>query len=535
MSPYPGPSSHTLSFESHQIDSSIGPDRGLPRRRLRIPERVQSHGELPEYATMSNPYNHPQNSPFIPHPQHGSRPQTPTHQPVYQLSETPGQPSMSTPDAYHHRMDSISRVPEWRGFFPPQSSRSASGSTTSGTSANSNPRSASPALSVASALTSVSSASAPNSLAATSFVVQGAPRREPTKKKRLWNTDRRDICKYAEANPGVKQEDIAAHFGVERSTVSKILKQKARWLSVDSDEKVLVAKLRPSKFPSLERRLEEWVKLASKSGKTLTDSVLRQKAREFGDEMGYTADKFKASSGWLENFKHRHGIRRGVWHGDGLLDAKYRAYATDFIPTMPEPYVPPPPGFVHPPSPAPIDMPSHVDQDMGIESEDEEQPQGGGMSTNAQVVHPSITLSQAWPQAEEQPNAHDVSEERYSPERPHQLEYPPQEPAPEEPEASQHPAMMPVAPVAVPLDGDESSGQQVYVTPVMPEFVPEHGMPTLQEAEHALDKFILYVAQDEKLLGIEEVNFLMRLKHKVFGKVAGVEYDLPYGRVPSKS
>ena len=73
--------------------------------------------------------------------------------------------------------------------------------------------------------------------------------------------------------------------------------------------------VRPSKFPSLERRLEEWVKIASKAGKTLTDSVLRQKARELGDEMGYTADKFKASSGWLENFEHHHGIRRGQYNG----------------------------------------------------------------------------------------------------------------------------------------------------------------------------------------------------------------------------
>ncbi|RDX50294.1 hypothetical protein OH76DRAFT_468747 [Lentinus brumalis] len=53
----PGPDSHVMSFESHQIDSSIGPDRGLPRRRIRMSERVQSHGELPEYATISNPYN----------------------------------------------------------------------------------------------------------------------------------------------------------------------------------------------------------------------------------------------------------------------------------------------------------------------------------------------------------------------------------------------------------------------------------------------------------------------------------------------
>ncbi|RPD61365.1 hypothetical protein L227DRAFT_610390 [Lentinus tigrinus ALCF2SS1-6] len=34
----------------------------------------------------------------------------------------------------------------------------------------------------------------------------------------------------------------------------------------------------------------------------------------------------------------------------------------------------------------------------------------------------------------------------------------------------------------------------------MPEFVLEHGMPTLQEPVHVLVKFILYVAQDEKLL-----------------------------------
>ncbi|RDX50295.1 CenpB-DNA-bind-domain-containing protein [Lentinus brumalis] len=446
---------------------------------------------------------------------------------------------MSTPDAYQHRLESISPASEWR-IFPAHSSRSTSGSTASGASASSNPRSASPALSVASAITSVSSsASAPNSLVSlptTSFVAQGTPgRKEPSKKKRLWNTDRRDICRYAEANPGVKQEDIAVHFGVERSTVSKILKHKARWLSVSSDEKVLVAKLRPSKFPTLERHLEDWVKLASKTGKTLTDSVLRQKAREIGDEMGYTTEKFKASSGWLENFKHRHGIRRGVWHNDGTLEAKYRAYASDFMPPNPGPWLQRPEvGFGRAPSPAPIELSSHVEQDMGIESEDDEQ-QGGDMSTNAQAMDPAITLSPAWPQTEQQPAAHDdvltIAEERYSPERPHQLEYP----QPEEPEPSQHPAMMSAMPVAVPLDGDESNGQQVFVTPVMPEFVPEHGIPTLQQAEHALDKFITYVAQDEKLLGVDEVNFLMRLKHKVFGKVAGVEYDLPYGRVPSKS
>ena len=90
----------------------------------------------------------------------------------------------------------------------------------------------------------------------------------------------------------------------------------------------------------LEGRLEDWVKNASKAGKVLTDQLLRRKAREFGDAMGFTQDKFKASSGWLENFKHRHGIRRGVWYGNGTLDQKYRAYASDFVPDEPQPIIP---------------------------------------------------------------------------------------------------------------------------------------------------------------------------------------------------
>lgn len=139
--------------------------------------------------------------------------------------------------------DSYNQQPrnEWR-MFPQTQSRSASGSVASATS---NPRSASPALSVASALTSISSAS--NSQL---FTVESPVRKLPAlntrrdRKKRLYNIDRYRICIAAQENPGMKQEDIAAQFGVERSTVSKILKQKARWLSVSPNEKVLVAKLR---------------------------------------------------------------------------------------------------------------------------------------------------------------------------------------------------------------------------------------------------------------------------------------------------
>ena len=49
----------------------------------------------------------------------------------------------------------------------------------------------------------------------------------------------------------------------------------------------------------------------------LTDSVIRNKAKEVAKQLQIPEDKFKASSGWVENFKHRHGIRRGQFHGNG--------------------------------------------------------------------------------------------------------------------------------------------------------------------------------------------------------------------------
>lgn len=45
--------------------------------------------------------------------------------------------------------------------------------------------------------------------------------------------DRKFICLFAEKNPKARQEDIASKFHIERSTVSKILKGKEKWLKVD--------------------------------------------------------------------------------------------------------------------------------------------------------------------------------------------------------------------------------------------------------------------------------------------------------------
>ena len=113
---------------------------------------------------------------------------------------------------------------------------------------NSDQRSASPALSTA---TSESSNSAPNTYAFSTFprlitsnLSTVAHPRQKHRKQRLFNVDRKAICQYHRDNPTARQEDIALRYGVERSTISKILKHKTKWLNIPSDEEVRVAKHR---------------------------------------------------------------------------------------------------------------------------------------------------------------------------------------------------------------------------------------------------------------------------------------------------
>lgn len=73
--------------------------------------------------------------------------------------------------------------------------------------------------------------------------------------------------------------------------------------------------LRPSKFPEIEEELLNWLNDCSRRSTPLTDNSIRQKAKETARLLHIPEEKFKASSGWIENFKSRHNIRGGVWAG----------------------------------------------------------------------------------------------------------------------------------------------------------------------------------------------------------------------------
>ena len=70
---------------------------------------------------------------------------------------------------------------------------------------------------------------------------------------------------------------------------------------------------RIAKFPRLEFRLEGWLeKLRAQGNINISDAMLRSKAKEIAKDLKLGEDKFKASAGWVENFKHRNNIVKGI-------------------------------------------------------------------------------------------------------------------------------------------------------------------------------------------------------------------------------
>lgn len=128
-------------------------------------------------------------------------------------------------------------------------------------------------------------------------------------KKKLRNIDRKMICDYSAANPQVKQDAIAVKFGIERSTVSKILKQKEKWLAIEpGSDAARIAKHRAVKFPAVEDRLTTWAAELKARGEVIRDSTIRHEALRIARELGLGEDKFKASGGWIEKFRDRNQI-----------------------------------------------------------------------------------------------------------------------------------------------------------------------------------------------------------------------------------
>ncbi|KAL5427073.1 hypothetical protein PMIN04_001584 [Paraphaeosphaeria minitans] len=133
-------------------------------------------------------------------------------------------------------------------------------------------------------------------------------RTSSTPRKTLTDADRRRMCQYHEDHPTVKQTEIGAMFGVERSTVSKVLRQKEKYLYQDDGSRSPLKRSK-GKFPDIERALANWARNHQRQGLPLTDTIIREKAKFFATTVGNNDSHLKASStSWLEKFKQKNNL-----------------------------------------------------------------------------------------------------------------------------------------------------------------------------------------------------------------------------------
>lgn len=106
---------------------------------------------------------------------------------------------------------------------------------------------------------------------------------------------------------GLKRKEVAFQFGINVSTLSIILKKETELLKKqETGESLPCKRRRIAEFPKLEECLFAWFKQCRNKNISVSGPIPKEKAEEFAKSL--ETHNFKASNGWLENFKKRHDL-----------------------------------------------------------------------------------------------------------------------------------------------------------------------------------------------------------------------------------
>ncbi|XP_051171030.1 jerky protein homolog-like [Leptopilina boulardi] len=129
--------------------------------------------------------------------------------------------------------------------------------------------------------------------------------------------DRQEILEsfklHEEKGIKINYAEIARKYNVTRSTIFRM-----RNISrLQLDNTVHEKRKKMSKISILEDVLYEWFKQKRVAGQMITSPILQEKALLINKEMDADPE-FKASKGWLTNFKNRYNIRSITMQGEQL-------------------------------------------------------------------------------------------------------------------------------------------------------------------------------------------------------------------------
>lgn len=105
---------------------------------------------------------------------------------------------------------------------------------------------------------------------------------------------------------GIRKKHVAVKYGISPSSLSTIFKNRHQILAQSEEIESGRKRVKKCKFQDLEQSMLKWVKLAKEKNLPLSGRMIQEKAQEFSKNFGYK--EFRASAGWLDKFKARHGI-----------------------------------------------------------------------------------------------------------------------------------------------------------------------------------------------------------------------------------
>lgn len=143
-----------------------------------------------------------------------------------------------------------------------------------------------------------------------------------TSRKRTVLTVEKKLEILAKLDKGESNASLALLYGVGKATITGIKKNRGALTTfastMDSADGVKKRKvMKNAKDKELDDAVSTWFIQRRSLGEPISGPLLCEKSLELNKKLGGSED-FKASAGWLHNFKLRHGIRELQIHGETL-------------------------------------------------------------------------------------------------------------------------------------------------------------------------------------------------------------------------
>ena len=106
---------------------------------------------------------------------------------------------------------------------------------------------------------------------------------------------------------GIAKKDVAAQYKFPPNTLSTWIKNKDKIVQAfEGGDSHSQRKKRASNHDEVDKALYKWFTKVREEGVPISGGILREKASKYAREKGI--ETFKASNGWFDRWKGRHGI-----------------------------------------------------------------------------------------------------------------------------------------------------------------------------------------------------------------------------------